>query len=68
MRSAACVGAVARKIRVEFAGACYHVINRGNYRRDLFASQGAAQAFERCLFASSMPGGDHRFAGKWRAA
>ncbi len=28
---------MARKVRIEWAGACYHVINRGNYRRDLFA-------------------------------
>ncbi len=26
------------------------MINRGNYRRDLFAPKGAAEAFERCLF------------------
>ncbi len=38
-----------RPWRVEFAGACYHVINRGNYRRDLFRSAGAAEAFERTL-------------------
>jgi REP element-mobilizing transposase RayT len=41
---------VARKLRLEFAGACYHVINRGNYRRDVFAPKGAAAAFEKCLF------------------
>ena len=40
---------VARKVRIEWAGACYHVINRGNYRRDLFASKGAAQSFQTCL-------------------
>lgn len=39
-----------RKLRVEYAGACYHVINRGNYRRGLFASEGAAESFVRCLF------------------
>jgi putative transposase len=39
-----------RKLRLEFAGACYHVINRGNYRRELFAGKGAAESFERCLF------------------
>ena len=27
----------------------YQVINRGNYRRDLFASNGAAQSFQTCL-------------------
>jgi REP element-mobilizing transposase RayT len=38
-----------RPLRVEFAGACYHVINRGNYRRALFEGKGAAEAFERVL-------------------
>ena len=38
-----------RPWRVEFAGACYHVINRGNYRRNLFLVKGAAEAFERTL-------------------
>lgn len=38
-----------RKIRIEYAGACYHVINRGNYRRNLFAGKGAAESFQRCL-------------------
>lgn len=41
---------MARSARLEYAGACYHVINRGNYRRDLFAGEGAAAAFERVLF------------------
>lgn len=40
---------MARKLRLEYAGACYHVINRGNYRRNVFAANGAAEAFERCL-------------------
>ena len=40
---------MARKFRLEYPGACYHVINRGNYRRNVFAPQGAAEAFERCL-------------------
>jgi len=40
---------MARKPRIEFAGACYHVLNRGNYRRDLFETAGAAQAFVDCL-------------------
>lgn len=40
---------MARKLRLEYAGACYHVINRGNYRRDLFAGKGAAQSFIDCL-------------------
>ncbi len=40
---------MARPLRVEFPGACYHVINRGNYRRNLFATKGAAEAFIRAL-------------------
>ncbi len=39
-----------RKLRLEYAGACYHVINRGNYRRDLFHAKGAAESFEAALF------------------
>ena len=31
---------MSRPLRVEFAGACYHVINRGNYRRNLFTAAG----------------------------
>jgi REP element-mobilizing transposase RayT len=27
----------------------YHVINRGNYRRDIFESIGAARAFEKAI-------------------
>jgi REP element-mobilizing transposase RayT len=38
-----------RPLRVEFAGACYHVINRGNYRKNLFNGKGAAEAFVRTL-------------------
>ncbi|MBI2496602.1 MAG: transposase [Opitutae bacterium] len=41
---------MARKLRLEYAGACYHVINRGNYRRDVFAPKGASASFEQCLF------------------
>ena len=32
---------MARPLGVEFAGACYHVINRGNDRRNLFGGGGA---------------------------
>lgn len=38
-----------RQWRIEYAGACYHVINRGNYRRNLFLGKGAAETFERTL-------------------
>src|SRR5512147_1697273 len=41
---------MARKLRLEFPGACYHVINRGNYRADIFKTEGAKAAFEACLF------------------
>jgi len=41
---------MARKLRLEYPGACYHVINRGNYRRGIFEPKGAAEAFERTLF------------------
>src|SRR5476651_1300545 len=44
---------MARKLRLEYAGACYHVINRGNYRRDLFAGKGAAESFQGCLFEAA---------------
>ena len=40
---------MARKLRIEYAGAIYHVINRGNYRRDVFETPGAAQAFVETL-------------------
>ena len=40
---------MARKLRLQYAGAFYHVINRGNYRADVFASDGAKDAFLECL-------------------
>ena len=44
---------MARKLRVEYAGACYHVINRGNYRRGLFAAPRAAESFRQCLLEAA---------------
>jgi REP element-mobilizing transposase RayT len=41
---------MSRKLRLEYPGAIYHVINRGNYRADVFRSEGAKAAFEACLF------------------
>lgn len=41
---------MARKLRIQYKNALYHVINRGNYRRDLFETAGAARAFEECLW------------------
>ena len=43
---------MARKLRIEYAGACNHVFNRGNYRRDLFLGEWAA-AFQTCLFEAA---------------
>lgn len=40
-----CCEGVARKLRIQYEGALYHVLNRGNYRRDVFETAGAAQAF-----------------------
>jgi putative transposase len=44
---------VARRLRIQFPGALYHVINRGNYRRDVFETADKAAAFERCLFETA---------------
>ena len=41
---------MARSLRIEKANGVYHVINRGNYRQDLFINEGSHLAFESCLF------------------
>ena len=41
---------MARKLRLEYEGACYHVLNRGNQRSDLFADDGAKHSFLKCLW------------------
>lgn len=41
---------MARKLRIQYENALYHVINRGNYRRDVFETAGAARVFEECLW------------------
>jgi hypothetical protein len=33
-----------RILRIQYAGARYHVINRGNYRANVFSSEGAVGA------------------------
>ncbi len=38
-----------RTLRFEQEGAIYHVLNRGNYRADIFGSEGARTAFLKCL-------------------
>jgi REP element-mobilizing transposase RayT len=40
---------MARRLRIQYEHALYHVINRGNYRRDLFSAPGAAGAFARLV-------------------
>jgi len=40
---------MARKLRLEYEGACYHVINRGNYRTAIFTKQGVRNSFMDCL-------------------
>lgn len=39
-----------RSLRIERENGVYHVINRGNYRQDLFINEGAHTSFEGCLF------------------
>jgi REP element-mobilizing transposase RayT len=40
---------MARRLRIEYAGAYYHVINRGNYRSWIFETAGARASFLDCL-------------------
>jgi len=39
-----------RKLRVEYSGAVYHVISRGNYRKDLFTDEKTANVFEESIY------------------
>jgi len=41
---------MARKLRLEYPGAIYHVINRGNYRSWVFEREGAKKSFQKALF------------------
>jgi hypothetical protein len=40
---------MARKLRMESKARIYHVLNRGNYRSDIFRSDKTKYAFLRCL-------------------
>ncbi len=40
---------MARPLRLESEAGVYHVLNRGNYRADLFRSEKAKEAFLKCL-------------------
>jgi len=39
-----------RKSRIEYAGAFNHILNRGNYRKDLFTIERSGEMFEKTLF------------------
>ena len=39
-----------RKPRIEYEGAIYHVMNRGNYRGDIFLVNGSGEVFEKTMF------------------
>ena len=41
---------MARSLRIEYPGAVYHLLNRGNYRSHIFSQEKAEQSFEDCLF------------------
>ena len=41
---------MARSLRIEYPGAVYHVLNRGNYRKNVFATPETKQSFENSLF------------------
>ena len=41
---------MARSLRIEKENGVYHIINRGNYRKDVFINEGAHRSFEQCLF------------------
>ena len=38
-----------RSLRIEYPGAVYHVLNRGNYRQNIFESDASKEAFEETL-------------------
>ncbi len=44
---------MARRPRIEYAGAVYHIINRGNYQQDLFTVGKSGEAFEKALFEAA---------------
>ena len=39
-----------RQRRIEYEGALYHIMNRGNYRDYIFEVPGAGELFEQTLF------------------
>ena len=50
---------MSRKLRFEYPGALYHIINRGNYRSWIFESEGVRKSFEKpCSKPVTMPAGN----------
>ena len=47
-----CIG-MPRSLRIEYEGALYHVLNRGNYRQGVFAADASREAFLSTLWAAS---------------
>ena len=43
-----------RKQRIEYPGAVYHIISRGNYRKELFLGAATGMAFERTIFEAAV--------------
>jgi hypothetical protein len=52
---------MARKLRIEYPGAFYHLINRGNYRSWIFETEGTRHAFLLCLKECCEAKGDAAF-------
>ena len=48
---------MARKLRLEYEGAIYHVISRGNYRAKVFGAEKTKAAFLKCLGEASAKSG-----------
>ncbi len=40
---------MARKLRIEYEGACYHIMGRGNYRTVIFEDDGSKWSFLSCM-------------------
>ncbi len=47
------VSAMPRKTRIEYPGAIYHIISRGNYRKALFDVPGSGAAFESTMLKAA---------------
>jgi putative transposase len=42
-----------RKKRIEYPGAVYHLISRGNYRKELFLTDGSGERFESTILEAA---------------